>query len=213
MNPKEIILQEQLISIIRVEDSTNIEQVISSLYKGGIRVVEITLNTPGAFEAIRKVNDLFPDMLVGAGTVLNEESAKRSIQSGAKFILAPTLSESVIKLGNMESVPVIPGIMTPTEALTAYDYGAEIVKVFPARSLGPSFAQDIAGPLPFLKLMAVGGITASNAKEYLDSGWHSLGIGGNLVNSNLVNTKNYEEIEKRARTFIEIKNRINNESW
>ncbi|OZU88266.1 2-dehydro-3-deoxyphosphogluconate aldolase [Virgibacillus indicus] len=209
MTPMEIILKEQLISIIRIENSSTIEQIVSSLYNGGIRVVEITMNTPGALDAIRKINELFPDMLVGAGTVLNAEAAEESIQAGAKFLLAPALSQSTIQAGSREGVPVIPGVMTPTEALTAYEYGSEMVKVFPARTLGTEYAKDLAGPLPFIKLMAVGGITLNNAQNYLESSWHSLGIGSELVNSKLVAEENFEEIENKARKFIEIREKIN----
>lgn len=208
LNPIQLILKERLIAIIRVNDNTLMEQIVTSLSNGGIRVIEITLNTPKAFESIRKVNRLFPHLLIGAGTVLTEEMAKEAIQAGAKFILAPTLSKSTIQAGLKENIPVIPGVMTPTEAYTAHKYGAEIIKFFPTGSLGSSFAKDIAGPLPFIKLMGVGGITLSNTEVYLTSGWHSLGIGSQLVNNELVKKRDFEEIEKRARKFIEIRDMV-----
>ncbi|MCL7746816.1 bifunctional 4-hydroxy-2-oxoglutarate aldolase/2-dehydro-3-deoxy-phosphogluconate aldolase [Halalkalibacter alkaliphilus] len=200
------IIDEKLIAIIRIEDTNSIEQVVTSLYKGGIQIVEVTMNTPGALEAIGRIKSLFPDLLVGAGTVLDSETAQSAISAGANFLLSPTLDKATIRTGNRYGVPVIPGVMTPTEALKAYEYGAQMVKVFPVRSLDPCFAKDLLVPLPFLKLMAVGGISESNTEDYLNSGWHAVGIGGQLVNAQLIRDRDFVEIEKRARRFVERKN-------
>lgn len=204
----EFILKEQLISIIRVGSSKDIDKIVASLYQGGIRVIEITLNTPGALDAIRKISNMYPDVLVGAGTVLNANEAKEAIQAGAQFLLSPTLSQSTVQIGVKEDIPVIPGVMTPTEALAAYEYGAEIVKVFPVRSLGVEFAADLAGPLPFIKLAAVGGVSIANAGDFLQAGWHVLGIGGQLVNHQLIAENNFAEIERRAKKLIQIRDEI-----
>lgn len=207
LKASEIILNEKLVSIIRLEDAAKMEQIVTSLYHGGIRVVEITMNTPGALEAIHQTSELFPDMLVGAGTVLDEKMAKETIQAGAKFILSPILNKETVEVGVQEDVPVIPGVLSPTEAYNAYQYGADIVKVFPIRSFGTAYAKDILGPLPFIKLMGVGGIAVSNTEKYLKAGWHSLGIGTQLVNDELVKNERFHEIENRAKQFIEMRER------
>ncbi|MFC0471769.1 bifunctional 4-hydroxy-2-oxoglutarate aldolase/2-dehydro-3-deoxy-phosphogluconate aldolase [Halalkalibacter kiskunsagensis] len=204
-NPITKIITEKLIAIIRIEDTESIEEVAASLYRGGFRMIEVTLNTPGALEAIRTIKELFPDILIGAGTVLDAKTAQSAIAAGASFLLTPTLSEATIRMGNRYGVPVIPGVMTPTEALKAYEYGAQMVKIFPVRSLGPAYAKDLFGPLPFLKLMAVGGVSDCNAAQYLQNGWHALGIGGQLVNSQLIKEKKFAEMENRAKQFVRIR--------
>lgn len=204
----ERINKEKLVAIIRVENNDAIERVVTSLYNGGIRVIEVTMNTPGALEAIKRINTMYKDLAVGAGTVLDAETARQAIMAGASFLLAPTLSEETIKMGNRYGVPVIPGVMTPTEALTAYELGAQTVKIFPVRSLGPDYVKDLRGPLPFLNVMAVGGISLDNVETFLSKGWNSIGIGGSLVNQQLIDEGNFEELKNRARKFVEIRDRI-----
>lgn len=199
--------KEKLVAIIRLENEDAIEEVAASLYEGGIRVIEVTMNTPGALKAIRKMSDMYADLLVGAGTVLDPETAGEAIRHGARFLLAPTLNLETIKFGNRYGIPVIPGVMTPTEALSAYEQGAQIVKVFPARSLGSGYAKDLHGPLPFLNVMAVGGVSLENVEEYLDSGWGSVGLGSALVDPTLIKEESFSEIKKRAEQFVEIRNR------
>ncbi|WP_347549074.1 bifunctional 4-hydroxy-2-oxoglutarate aldolase/2-dehydro-3-deoxy-phosphogluconate aldolase [Pseudalkalibacillus hwajinpoensis] len=201
--------EEKVVAILRLESTEHIEDIISSLYKGGIRVIEVTLNTPGALECINKMKENYSDLIVGAGTVLDSESAGAAIRAGADFLLAPTLKKETIETGNRYNIPVIPGIMSPTEALTAYEYGAQAVKVFPARSVGENFAKDLNGPLPFVKVMAVGGITVDNAGEYFKKNGHSVGIGSSLVSSQLVADRNYEEITARAQQFIKLRDQFN----
>lgn len=208
----EQINKERLVAIIRLENESAIEQVAASLYEGGIRVIEVTMNTPGALKAIRKMSDMYEDMIVGAGTVLDPETAGEAIRHGARFLLAPTLNPETIKLGNRYGTPVIPGVMTPTEALAAYEQGAQIVKVFPVRSLGVGYAKDLHGPLPFLNVMAVGGVSIENVEEYLDSGWNSVGLGSALVDLKLIKEEKFPEIKKRAEQFVEIRDRSNAKS-
>ncbi|WP_082233213.1 bifunctional 4-hydroxy-2-oxoglutarate aldolase/2-dehydro-3-deoxy-phosphogluconate aldolase [Halobacillus massiliensis] len=205
----DVINNEKAVAIIRLDNNDKVEKLADSLYEGGIRVLEVTLNTPGAFQSIQSIKEKYSDLLVGAGTVLDGESARSAISAGADFLLAPTLSKETIETGNRYGVPVIPGVFTPTEALQAYEYGAQMVKVFPVRSVGETFAKDLNGPLPFIKVMAVGGVSLENFEAYLEKGWHSAGIGSSLVNPALINNENYAEITERAEKFIEIRNRIN----
>lgn len=198
------IKKHKIISIIRINESSQIESIVGSLYKGGIRVVEVTLNTPNAFEAIKKIRKIYPDMIVGAGTVLDEMSAKLAIDSGASFLLAPILDKKTIELANRYNILIVPGVLTPTEALTAYNYGARMIKIFPARSLSPSYISDLKGPLPQLDIMAVGGISLENAEEFLSKGCSSLGIGGSIVNNYDIEKRNFLAIENKAKEFVEI---------
>jgi 2-dehydro-3-deoxyphosphogluconate aldolase / (4S)-4-hydroxy-2-oxoglutarate aldolase len=196
--------RHQLVAIIRLESTEEVEQVVNSLYKGGIRIVEITMNSPGALRGIEKVKNVLPGMLIGAGTVLDSETARNAILAGADFILTPTLKKETIEMGSRYGIAVIPGVLSPTEALTAYEYGASMVKIFPARTFGPSYIRDLHGPLPQLKCMAVGGIGLDNALPFIEAGFGALGIGSSLVDERLILSGNYEEIEERARRFVQI---------
>jgi 2-dehydro-3-deoxyphosphogluconate aldolase/(4S)-4-hydroxy-2-oxoglutarate aldolase len=198
------IKKHKLVAIIRGDSIQSCEATVNSLYKGGIRIVEITMNTPGALRGIERIRETFPEMVVGAGTVLDAETARSAILAGASFLLAPTLKTSTIELGNRYNVPVVPGVFTPTEALNAYEAGARMVKVFPIRNLGPKYISDIHGPLPHLEIMSVGGISLANAESHLNAGSCALGIGSSLVDDTLVQNGDFQEIEKRARRFVDI---------
>lgn len=202
------IKNNQIVAIIRADSTEALEYTVESLYKGGVRIVEVTMNTPGALKGIERLKNLYPELVIGAGTVLDPESARLAILSGASFLLAPTLKESTISVANRYNTPIIPGVLTPTEALTAYEYGAKMVKVFPVRSLGPSYISDLKGPLSQLDIMAVGGISLSNAEDFLNAGTCSLGVGSSLVDNKLIAKGDYVEIEKRAKAFVEIVNRF-----
>ncbi|SDM23703.1 bifunctional 4-hydroxy-2-oxoglutarate aldolase/2-dehydro-3-deoxy-phosphogluconate aldolase [Sediminibacillus halophilus] len=206
-NALDMVKQEKIVSIIRLDQADQVEEVARSLYSGGINIIEVTMNTPGALEAIRTINQMPEAILAGAGTVLDAAAANAAIRAGAQFLLAPTLNTETIKMGNRYGVPVIPGVMTPTEALTAHEAGARMVKVFPVRSLGPAFAKDMKGPLPQTELMAVGGVSAENAGEFFQAGWDAVGIGGSLVNSQLVREKRYDEIETAAKKLVEARDK------
>jgi 2-dehydro-3-deoxyphosphogluconate aldolase / (4S)-4-hydroxy-2-oxoglutarate aldolase len=202
------IRKQKIVAIIRGDSTDLIESTVESLYQGGIRLVEITMNTQGALNGIERIKQAFPEMLVGAGTVLDPETARSAIVAGASYILTPTLKASTIEVGNRYNVPVIPGVLTPTEALTAYEAGAKMVKIFPIRSLGPKYISDLHGPLPHLDMMAVGGISLDNASSFIKAGSCALGIGSSLVDNTLVQQGDFTEIEKRARRFVETLNTV-----
>lgn len=204
----EEIKKTKLVAIIRGDSSEGLENTVSSLYAGGIRVIEVTMNTPGALNGIEKMKTLYPDLLVGAGTVLDSETARLAILSGASFLLTPTLKKETIEAANRYNVPIVPGVFTPTEALTAYEYGAKMVKIFPIRSLGSKYLSDLKGPLPYIQTMVVGGVSLDNAEEYLRAGASSLGIGSSLVDDKLIQQGDFGEIERRAARFVEIVNKV-----
>jgi 2-dehydro-3-deoxyphosphogluconate aldolase / (4S)-4-hydroxy-2-oxoglutarate aldolase len=204
----EEIRRAKLVAIIRSHSLEGLENTARSLFQGGIRAIEITMNTPGALSGIERLKEKYPGLLIGAGTVLDSETARLAIISGAGYILTPTLKKETIETANRYNVPIIPGVMTPTEVLTAYEYGAKMVKVFPIRQLGPRYLTDLKGPLPFVETMAVGGISLENAGLYLKAGASALGIGSSLVDEKLVQQGDFTEIERRAASFVEIVNKV-----
>ncbi|MEC1523448.1 bifunctional 4-hydroxy-2-oxoglutarate aldolase/2-dehydro-3-deoxy-phosphogluconate aldolase [Neobacillus niacini] len=208
----EEIKREKLVAIIRSHSLEGLEDTVRSLYQGGIRAIEITMNTPGALSGIERIKEMYPELLIGAGTVLDSETARLAIMSGAGFLLTPTLKKETVETANRYNVPIIPGVMTPTEVLTAYEYGAQMVKIFPIRQLGPKYLTDLEGPLPFVETIAVGGISLENADLFLKAGATALGIGSSLVDEKLVQKGDFAEIERRAASFVEIVNKVQSQN-
>lgn len=202
-NILEQIYHSGVVSIIRGIPEKLINQAVAALEIGGVTAVEITMDTPGALRMIEQVKATFGDKIcVGSGTVLDPETARTVILSGADFVLSPTLSTKVIEVCHRYSKLAIPGVFTPTEILTAWEFGARLVKVFPARTLGPEYLKDIKGPLSQVELMPVGGVGLENAAEFIRCGAHSLGIGGQLVNASRVQQGQFEDITKRAAELV-----------
>ncbi len=198
-NTISMIKEHKIISIVRLDGDHDMLELVESLYQGGIRIVEVTLNTENALKSIREIKEKYPQMLVGAGTVLDEIDVKNALNSGASFLLSPILDKKSIEMANKHNVLMVPGVFTPTEALRAYEYGARMLKLFPARSVGPSYVSDLKGPLSELDIMAVGGVHMDNAREFLEKGSCSLGIGSSIVSNKDVAEGNFLEIEKKAR--------------
>ncbi len=198
------IAQTGIVSIIRGIDEAYIDNTVKALYNGGIRNIEITLDTPGAVRMIENVKNSFGEnMLVGAGTVLDAETARTAILSGADFILSPSLSAGVIEMCSRYGKLAVPGVLTPTEIITAWQLGAQLVKIFPARAFGPTYIKDIKAPLKQIEIMAVGGVDISNAAEFIRSGAMSVGVGSELVNRRIVYEGNYDLITKNSIQFVE----------
>lgn len=205
------IKEHGIVAIIRGQKQENILPIIEALWKGGIRIAEITADTPGITAALRETVDEFgEEMLIGAGTVLDPETAKSVIDSGAKFIISPTLNTDTIRLTKRYGLMSIPAAMTPTEMLSAYEAGADLIKLFPAGSLGPDYIKAVKGPLPQIPIMPTGGIDVNNMETFFKAGAAAVGIGGSLVRGNMEVTKeSLEALTAKARlyadTFAEIK--------
>jgi 2-dehydro-3-deoxyphosphogluconate aldolase / (4S)-4-hydroxy-2-oxoglutarate aldolase len=197
------IKQEKMIAIIRGSEPDDALAIAKALYEGGVRAIEITLNSPGALSSIEKIRStLGDDLAVGAGTVLDPESARSALLAGAQFILSPSLNRDTIKMTKRYGAVSIPGAFTPTEILEAYESGGDIIKVFPASSLGPGFVKDIHGPLPQIPLLPTGGIDLTNIAEYIEKGAAGVGLGSSLVNSREAVTDEYlRELTEKARQF------------
>ena len=198
------ILESKIVAIIRGADPDDVLKIINALFEGGIRVLEITLNSPKALPVISEAAGQVGDkMLVGAGTVMDAEAARDALSAGAKFIISPSLNIEIIEITKRYSAVSIPGAFTATEIVTAYTNGADIIKVFPA-SIGVQYFKDLRGPLPHIPLMPTGGINLENIREFQKAGAVAFGIGSALVDTNHEVTKEYlQQLTDKARQFVE----------
>jgi len=200
MSAIEQILANKIVAIVRLEDYTRAVEVARALIAGGVSVLEFTLTGKGANEAIAAVRQNLGDAAcVGVGSVLKPEDAHAAIDSGAQFVVTPALRKQVIAACVNRGTLVLSGGFTPTELLEAYEAGSELVKLFPAQQGGPRYLKDVLAPLPFLKLVPTGGVSAENARDYLAAGAVALGIGGNLVSKQAVAAGDFERIPAAAR--------------
>jgi len=204
MNTLQSIYDNKLVAVIRGAKEDEVLDIAEALYEGGVKILEITAETPGFLNLISQLSNTFDDqVIVGAGTVLDPETARAAILSGAKFIFSPTVNTETIQMTNRYGAVSIPGAMTPTEILTAYEHGADVIKVFPAGVLGPTYLKDVHGPLSHIPLMPTGGIDVGNIKEYFQNGAAAAGIGSSLVNTKKpMDEEALQEITKKAAQFV-----------
>ncbi len=197
--------QSRIIAIIRAKNSDGIIQAAKVLSENGIKAIEVTLNTPGALDVIKEASEkLENDVIFGAGTILDEVSARLAILAGAKFLVTPTFNEDVIRCANRYGVPICCGAYTPTEALKALEAGAAYIKIFPAGQLGATYIKDLLAPMQQLPLIPTGGVTAENIKSIFDAGATAVAIGGGLVNQKLLDEKNWDKIAENAQKFTNL---------
>lgn len=209
MNTLEQIKQSGIVAVIRKTNIDTIVPIANALCDGGVNILEITVESPGALAVIEKLTKELGDRaVVGAGTVLDPESARAAIMVGAKFIFSPTINIETIKMTNRYGAVSVPGALTPTEILSGYEYGADIIKVFPANRLGPGYLKDVHGPLPHIPLMPTGGIDLTNTADYIKAGAVAVGVGSTLVKATEVVDQAYlSELTARAKQYIqEVKN-------
>ena len=206
----DLVRQTKIIAIMRAKQSSQMLQAAEAIQAGGVRVIEVTMTTPGALDLISEANQRFGDaVLFGAGSVLDAETARLAILAGAGFIVAPTLSLPVIQMCNRYSIPVMPGCYTPTECLAAWEAGADMIKLFPADVGGPDFVKAILAPMPQLEIVPVGGVTVDNVDEFIKKGATAVGVGSSLINQTLVEQGDFAELTRRARAFMTAVERIN----
>lgn len=173
---------ERVVSVLRASSPEELLEVAMALRDGGLRCLEFTMTTPGALETLRDATRaLGEDVLIGAGTVLDSETARAALLAGARFLVSPALRPEVIAIGRRYGAPVLPGAFTPGEVLAAWEAGADVVKVFPAGRLGPGYLRDLHGPFPQIRLMPTGGVSPDNAVDYLKAGAVAVGVGGELT--------------------------------
>jgi 2-dehydro-3-deoxyphosphogluconate aldolase/(4S)-4-hydroxy-2-oxoglutarate aldolase len=192
-----------VVAVIRMQDPARLRAVLDAIAAGGVRAIEVTMTVPRAIEMIREIAPTLPaDVWFGAGTVLNADTAARVIDAGARFVVSPVLRRDVIEACHARDVPAMPGCLTPTEILDAWDAGADIVKVFPATTFGPGYLKDVRAPLPRVKLMPTGGVTLDNAGEWIRAGAVAVGVGSALLDSAAIAAGNYSVLEANARRIV-----------
>jgi 2-dehydro-3-deoxyphosphogluconate aldolase/(4S)-4-hydroxy-2-oxoglutarate aldolase len=200
----ELIRSTGVVAIMRAKSSEQLLHAADAIRAGGVRVIEVTMTTPGALLVIEQAVARYgQDLLFGAGTVLDAESARAAILAGAQFIVAPTFSVPLIETCRRYSIPVMPGAFTPTEILTAWESGADMVKVFPASFGGPALIKAIKAPLPQIDLVPVGGVDLDTTADLIRAGAAAVGVGSALIDRKLLEAKDFATLTDRARRFVE----------
>ena len=197
------ILKNKIVAIIRGADPADILKIANALQQGGINILEITLNSPNALNIIKELSNKMEDkMLIGAGTVLNADAAKSAIEAGAKFVISPNMNVETIEITKLYGTVSIPGAYTPTEIVTAYSNGGDIIKIFPASNA--EYIKALCGPLSHIPMMPTGGINIENIKEFQKTGAVAFGIGTALVDTKHKITREYLElVTKNAHRFVQ----------
>ena len=197
------ILDAGVVAVIRGDSKEEALKIVDAVSKGGIKIMELTMTVPNPIEVVKEVAEKYKgtNVIVGAGTVLDSETARACILAGAQFIVSPSLDEATLKLCNRYKVTVMPGVMTVKDAITAFEYGVDVVKIFPANLYGPSVIKSFKGPLPQGDFMPTGGVTVANLNEWVEAGAVAVGTGGDLTKG--AKTGDYELVEKTAKEFVE----------
>jgi 2-dehydro-3-deoxyphosphogluconate aldolase/(4S)-4-hydroxy-2-oxoglutarate aldolase len=192
----------RILPVIRADSIDDARELVRAIGAGGIKTIEITMTVPGAVELIAELSG-DPDLLIGAGTVLDPENAERCIEAGARFIISPATNLETIRCCNDADVAVMPGALTPTEILDAWNAGADIVKVFPASSMGgPAYLRALKGPLPHVKMIPTGGVSINDAVDYVRAGAEAVGVGGDLIDINALRRGETDRITDAAKAYV-----------
>jgi 2-dehydro-3-deoxyphosphogluconate aldolase/(4S)-4-hydroxy-2-oxoglutarate aldolase len=191
------------VAVVRLPDARHTLQAVDAIVAGGITAVELTLTTPGALDVVAALARRHQGaLLVGAGSVLDADAARRAIDAGAAFVVSPVFRAAVVAEAQRHGVPAMPGAFTPTEILDAHEAGADVVKLFPADTLGPAFIKGVLGPMPFLRLMPTGGVTPENVGAWLRAGAAAVGLGSALVDPRLAAAGDFAALRERARVTV-----------
>jgi 2-dehydro-3-deoxyphosphogluconate aldolase/(4S)-4-hydroxy-2-oxoglutarate aldolase len=193
-----------VVPVVRTSTAEQALKAIEAIYKGGIRAAEVTMTVPGAIRVLEKVADEFGDRIVlGAGTVLDPETARACMLAGAEFFVTPNLRISTIEMCKRYSKVICPGALTPTEVVTAWEAGADVIKIFPADSVGGAkYIKALKAPLPHIEMIPTGGVSVETAGAFLKAGACAVAVGGELVNAKLISEGDYDAIEERARAIL-----------
>jgi 2-dehydro-3-deoxyphosphogluconate aldolase/(4S)-4-hydroxy-2-oxoglutarate aldolase len=194
-----------ILPVIRAQSADEAIQVVEAIREGGVDVLEITMTVPGAISVMEKLAARFSDVLIGAGTVLDAETARACMLAGARFVVSPSLNLGTIEMCRRYSVPVMPGALTPTEVVTAWEAGADVVKVFPCGALGgASYLKSLKAPLPQIELIPTGGVSTKTAADFIQAGALALGVGADLVDLKAVREGNARLVVEKAREYVKI---------
>lgn len=198
------ITAERIFAVLRLKDTKSIEAIGQAIVKGGIRTIEVTLNSGDAFDAIYRLTKAFPDCLIGAGTVIGYDAAVKAIESGAKFLVSPVTDLDMLAVSGQVNIATMAGALTPTEAWQATQAGADFVKVFPLAGIGPEYIRAMRGPLPDIRYVATNGVTLENLPDFFAAGATAIGLGSTLINDQDVERGELGVIEDRARRAVEL---------
>jgi 2-dehydro-3-deoxyphosphogluconate aldolase / (4S)-4-hydroxy-2-oxoglutarate aldolase len=194
-----------VVPVIRAASAAEARFAADAIASGGISIAEITMTVPGAVEVIAELTRTMPGILVGAGTVLNPEAAKRCVDAGAKFLVSPGLNVKTIEFANRENIPIMAGALTPTEVINAWEAGADYVKVFPCGQMGgASYIRALKGPLPDVPLVPTGGVNLDTAPDFIMAGSVALGVGGELLKKDVLKSRNSAALKELAEKFVAI---------
>lgn len=199
-----LIRQTRLVAILRLRDQSLVVPTAQALSRAGVRVVEFSLSTPGAIDALRQAREKLPDILLGVGTVRSEAQARMAIEAGAQFLVTPTLQLDIVRFvrSRSQGVSVVLGAFSPTEIVGAAAAGADFVKVFPASVLGAAYIQQVLAPMPDLPLIPTGGVRLENMLDFLEAGAQAVAIGRDLVRPDLVDRQDWEGLTTHARQYV-----------
>ena len=198
----EQLLATKIIAIIRLSSSDSVFKLAKALHKGGIRAIEITMGTPNALDEINKLSQI-EGVIPGVGSVIDAKTAQSAIEAGAQFVVTPVSKPEVIRMAHQHDKPILSGATTPSEILQAYEWGADVVKLFPAANFGLSYFKALKAPMPHLPIMPTGGVTIENAAEWLENGAVCLGTGSSLINKKLIADKDFIGITAIARAMTD----------
>jgi 2-dehydro-3-deoxyphosphogluconate aldolase/(4S)-4-hydroxy-2-oxoglutarate aldolase len=205
------VLESGIVAVVRFAEPGPLVDVVKALADGGVTVAEVTFTVPNALDVIREAKRQLGDrVLLGAGTVLDPETARAAFLAGAEFLVSPAVNLDVIRMARRYDKLVMPGAFTPTEIVAAWEAGADIVKVFPADVVGPAFFKAVRGPLPQVKLMPTGGVDLNTATEFLKAGAVCLGVGGQLVEPQAVANRDFARITALAKQYTDIVKQFRN---
>jgi len=192
-----------VVAVIRMRDAGRLRAVVDAIAEGGVRAIEVTMTVPGAVSLIATLSASLPSTIVlGAGTVIDAATARAVIDAGARFVVGPVFRREVIDACHASDVVAAPGCFSPTEILDAHEYGADIIKIFPATALGPSYVKDVRAPMPQLRLMPTGGVTLDNAGEWIRAGAIAVGVGSALLDTTAIDEGRFDVLVQNARRIV-----------
>ena len=200
--------KHKAVAVIRLHDGDDVIPVVEALVKGGIKMIELTLTTPKAIEKIEELCTLYEGkkaksgVVIGAGSVLSAHDAKRVVKAGASFVVSPIFKKEIVEESQKRDTVVMCGAFTPTEILRASEAGSDVVKVFPADMVSPAYFKAVLAPMPHLRMMPTGGVTLTNAGEWLQAGAVAVGIGGALLDSKAIAARQFDILTKNAEVFV-----------
>ena len=207
MNKDEIVkslLETKAVAVVRLSDPSKMIKVAEAIYKGGVTAIEITTTVLNAIEVIKNTSrEIGSYMNVGVGTVLNAETAQQAIDAGAMYVVSPFFKKEILETAHKNNIPAMPGAFTPTEIQKAFDAGADIIKVFPADVVGMAFFKGVLAPMPYLKLMPTGGVTLTNAGDWIKAGACAVGVGTALLDKKAIASENYYVLTENAKILME----------